>query len=57
MLHDTVFRGWIIQVPSAYAHEPAQHADLNGLMVFDGVTRALMTIVLMLRSGRDVRSS
>ena len=39
----TVFRGWIIDVPSEYTVSPEQVSYLTALVIFHGVTLALVT--------------
>lgn len=46
MILYTWFRSWIIDVPSAYAVSPEQVSYLTTLVVFHGVTLALVTVTL-----------
>jgi hypothetical protein len=57
----TIFRNWIIDVPSEFAVTFAvtedQRSYLTMFVIFHCVTLALMTAALKLRSGINIKSS
>jgi hypothetical protein len=53
----TIFRNWIIDVPSEFAVTEDQRSYLTMLVIFHCVTLALMTAALKLRSSINIKSS
>lgn len=53
----TIFRDWIIDVPSEFAVTSEQRSYLTTLVIFHCVTLVLMTAALKYRAGVNIKSS